>query len=698
MTYYQFMHATAMTLHLNEKTNLFFITNYLNVEDSLIERISDTGIFNSVIKLDQEEGMELYDAAMAKTKGMSEEEIDKVGNSIFDEYLEPYYYPKFKDADFDDEIFVYNDFQRPYYYIANHFNNIVGVEDGYCSIEQQIEGHRFKGKYALVEPFLGKYYPEPLYKHNRITRIISSCNFEELPEYYQERIEVLDFKTLVHEHEQEFMKAQLRVFNLDRIDISSGGILILTTPLSRAKYCTAYESFALYKKLIAEERKTGKKIYIKPHPAEKHVDYKLFEDEQVTVLPKDFPIELLEYSGIRFSKSVSFGSTAIVENLCDRSEVLYSGEVTREHISRFIKKYISNTAIRLNIYIKLTDMHPDKYINAYSFLRDIKGFDTNVCFVVDDNLEEYKEYFDAKHLTARVSEYCKIHKHEGIRYLPDVKLLKKRRSTYKNIQIKKVESSDDFVILNEIISKDSFDFFLLIDDYNCGFTILKRMQTVLRDWIPFCITFYNYTYREEDYRNRVYLGTGRVGDAGTGQIINRIWHKSVIETVDNYDTDSISNAIRERADEVINRPGILMHLDYKRFSELNDPETYYKKRIATAMDKSDSNEEKTHQLAVAAMEYYNWTLVMRPRNTQGLITDILKTNEIDKETACGVGIEIIEQLLTDRKNELKRMIYKNYDDLYYYENIIKKSIHNGKLNHAVMLESALDRIRRKIGR
>lgn len=53
MTYYQLMHATAMTLYLNEKTNLYVISNYLKTDDSFIDRIIETGVYNKVIKIDQ---------------------------------------------------------------------------------------------------------------------------------------------------------------------------------------------------------------------------------------------------------------------------------------------------------------------------------------------------------------------------------------------------------------------------------------------------------------------------------------------------------------------------------------------------------------------------------------------------------------------------------------------------------------------
>ena len=49
MTYYQLMHSVAMALTLDEKPNLYFSMNYMNIKEELLERIRETGVFQNVV-------------------------------------------------------------------------------------------------------------------------------------------------------------------------------------------------------------------------------------------------------------------------------------------------------------------------------------------------------------------------------------------------------------------------------------------------------------------------------------------------------------------------------------------------------------------------------------------------------------------------------------------------------------------------
>ena len=157
MTYYQLMHSVAMALTLDEKPALYFSVNYLNVNDSFLERIRQTEIFDHVVGITARGDLAEFIAELNKTKDFTPEEVDEVGDSIFEKHLEPYYGELFKDADFDDTVYIYNDFQWYSYYVNKHFDDIVGVEDGYGSLEQQLKIHKYKGDQELVVKFLGKY-------------------------------------------------------------------------------------------------------------------------------------------------------------------------------------------------------------------------------------------------------------------------------------------------------------------------------------------------------------------------------------------------------------------------------------------------------------------------------------------------------------------------------------------------------------
>lgn len=623
MTFYQLMHATAMTLELKEKTNLFFISNYLGVDEVFLDRVRDTGLFNSVVRLDQEENMGPYHAAMEKTEGMSPKEIDKIGNSIFEKYLEPYYSKKFANADFNDDIYVYNDFQRPYYFISKHFKTIIGVEDGYGSLSQQMKVHHFKGRYAWVVPFLGKYYPEPLYKNPKITKIISSRTFGDLPEYYQKKLEVLDFKDLMEKNKDDFIKAQLKIFNLENIEIKDGGILILSTPLSRGKFCDSIDNFILYKKLIEEEKANGRKIFIKPHPADVAVDYKLYEDEQVTVLPRQFPIELLEYQGVKFSKSISFGSTAIVDNLCDESVIMYQGNNKPDDIKAFIQDYVQNEFITLNVYVMLTDKLSEQCLNV-RMPKGIERIKLNVTFIASEDKKE---------------NYSKAH------------------------NFKFVDNMEELEIYKNVISKDEFDYFILIDGRNFGTAFMEYLCSVPEKKVQFCTTFFNYTYDGKyDDSRRVLLGSGQVSEAFSSQLRNRLWHRSISKYVDIECQDSIGEALFERRDSVIHRAKLLLYVDNRQYFKIDDGDSYFREKLKELQEEDKEESAIARGTALLMKEYYDWATIMSPRSVKGLLKKYLEDSTLSDSIKAKAESEMLEQLLKEQQSEFNRGIYSRLEN------------------------------------
>lgn len=699
MTYYQLMHATAMTLELGEKTNIYFIWNYLKVSDEFLDRVRDTGIFNLVVKLDQEENMGPYHAAMDNTIGLSDDEIDKIGNSIFEKYLEPYYAEKFADADFEDDIYVYNDFQRPYYFITKHFNNIIGIEDGYGSLSQQMKVHHFKGAYALVTPFLKKYYPEPLYRHRKVSRIISSCYFDDLPDYYYDKLQILDFKDIMERNKESFIQIMMKIFQLGDVEIEDEGILILTTPLSRVRYCDSIDNFLFYKKLIEKEKQNGKQIYIKPHPADSFVDYKLFEDEQVVVLPKQFPIELLEYKGIRFEKSISFGSTAIVDNLCSESITMYTGDNTPSDITSYIKEYVGKERLKLNVYVKLTGMSPDRYMNAFGFLRDKSSLETNVKFIVDrQKQEKYLNYFDPSNLNIRCREFIKMqHENGQVAYSSEAKELRIDNLKHCSYSFVATDCMDDYEIYRSIISEDKFDFFLLVDDRSTGFKSLDAIYKYTRERINFCTTFFNYTHAGQDnLSKRIMLGSGQVGDALSNHIRNRLWHCSARNFIDKDCENSIGEALFNRRDSVIHRAGLLLHEDNGEYLQIENGNIYYSEKLAWLQENCDDEDVLIRNILLLLKDYYDWATIVSPRSVRGLISNFIKSCELNEEVIIGIQNEFIEQLLKERQIEFSRTIYKEIEDFNYYKKALRRLKNSGKFYRSLRRDAISRKIRKLI--
>ena len=77
MTFYQMMHAIAMAMSFEEKPNLFFCMEFLNPDESLIERIGETGIFNTVTGITRRGEFRSLVKEMRKTKEYEDEELDE---------------------------------------------------------------------------------------------------------------------------------------------------------------------------------------------------------------------------------------------------------------------------------------------------------------------------------------------------------------------------------------------------------------------------------------------------------------------------------------------------------------------------------------------------------------------------------------------------------------------------------------------
>ena len=125
VAYYHLMHAMALALTFDQKPNLYLCVEYTNMDDGVVENIRKCGVFNEVIKLDTREFIFDFVPELRKTKKAEPEEIREIGSSLFDEYIDAYYYPKFQGADFDEEIYIYTEYHLMMYSISKHFNNIV---------------------------------------------------------------------------------------------------------------------------------------------------------------------------------------------------------------------------------------------------------------------------------------------------------------------------------------------------------------------------------------------------------------------------------------------------------------------------------------------------------------------------------------------------------------------------------------------
>lgn len=683
MTYYQLMHSIALALTFEEKPNLYFSMDFLNPDEILLERISETGVFNEVRGITWRGDFPELVKELRKTYEAPEEVIDELGSSLFEKYLEPQYEKDFENADKSDEIFVYNDFQYHYYYICKHFENIVGVEDGYGSLQQQIGIHRFKGDKERLEPFIEKgYYPAPLYRHEKVKKIISSTDFEDLDEYYRSKLVVWDYKDIVAQNEEEFKKALLYIFDVKNMGITGNSSLYLGQPLDRSRYCNAVENYLLCKKIIRNENNDNLQVYYKPHPAERN-DPRMYGSERAKVLPKDFPVEVFNYQDEKFERLVTFGSTGASIATCAKDSRVYftKTDFDRQDVTDAVKEQIAGEKLSINMFIKVREMTPETYVNVYSCIFRKAYVKTNLFLLIPEGKkQEYKEYFDKKQLKNRVREYKK-----DIRGSKESLLWHKELGWIKNwlvrysprIEYCEVSSYDDWSIYREVIcKKTNYDYMMLLDEGNPGFILTNKIAKCLRERI-YPVIFFRMQTSTLDPKNkeiRITLNPGYLGDHYNGDFVNKVWHREVIRRFEKEDcsAESLGRLTKEYAEYLRKRNDFSLNKSADVFLEIEDGKHYYK-QIATQL-LSDSKEDALSdeikelygKLANIVYDYYDWCSV-----TQGdpfAITASKAVEDLidDRENQFEVYRIFADSLLTDRAISNSRGLIQ---ELNYYQGI-----------------------------
>lgn len=146
-----------------------------------------------------------------------------------------------------------------------------------------------------------------------------------IPNLIKNKVEIVNIEEKWNNLEEINKEEILSYFNISLknmkiLDNIKDKILLITQPLSEDKFITEEEKIKLYKEIL--EKYNLKNVIIKPHPREK-TDYKKIFNE-VNVLEKNFPIEILSLLGINFYEVVTLFSTAAL-NLKGRSNINFIG-------------------------------------------------------------------------------------------------------------------------------------------------------------------------------------------------------------------------------------------------------------------------------------------------------------------------------------------------------------------------------------
>jgi len=534
LSYYQLSHAIALTLELGEKTNLYFSVNHMGVDDSLAEKINATGLFHKVVLMDHSAVKRSLDGELERTVDLSPEEIDQIGNSLFEKYLTPFYAKVFEDADFEDTIYVYNDFQLHYYYIASHFSDIVGIEDGYAILEKQMNlinntGIQYFNHGKTKAAFVGKYWPEMQWKNPAVKTVISSVPLtDEAPAYLKEKVSVLNYYELVRRHKEAHSSAMNLIFDVDLSGMHPDASLVLTQALHRNKYCSGLENFLLHRKIIREELEKSDYVYVKPHPADR-TDYSVLENERIIILEKNFPSEMLEREEISFHRVVSFMSAATERLQADEHAAVFD-EISpeRSHIVGCISQMTAGESVRFDYYVRVRKCTPEAYINVYLMRRKPKYIRTRINVLLDRNAGK-ADYFDFKYVQKRIEQYFEERKRLNKDILwekPVRELAGTGEDTYAEMNVVPDADCSDAGAA-ELISSSDAEFFFLTDAENQGNVVQEDITSVFtKKSVKQIKAFPEYTYVGGQKYD---LGTGVTGSAVDNRLSGRIYHRSFLE-------------------------------------------------------------------------------------------------------------------------------------------------------------------------
>ncbi len=690
------MHAIALALTFDEKPNLYVTLAYLDLDEAFLDRIRETGVFNLVKGINPRNCHRKFRIELRKTKGADEKTIDEIGTSLFEKYLEPVFEEQFRDADKDDEIYVYNDFQWNYYYLQKHFRAIVGLEDGYGSFPQYVAIHEYKGDMALLNPFIERgFFPEPLYRSPKITKIICNSAYEndELDDYYREKMVVWDYKDIIELHKEQFRDAVLHVFRLDEIDIAENSSLILGQCLDRAKYCDSITNYLLARKMITNEKKQGHTVYYKPHPAEIN-DSRIYADADTVVLSQDFPVEVLQYHKGRFAKAVTFTSTAAATiGFADEIHKYFDkADTTFDEIKASIKKETKGLKLNFDFFIKVRKMDPQTYIDALSCIFRYPVIRTNIHLLFEaDKFDDFKAYYDISKLDQRISEYkAKAPKRDANALHKELGWIKGWLDKYEvAVDHRKVSSLDDWTVFDEAISRDlSFDYMMLLDSGNRLFMLTKQIYDSMKAQMCSGILFLQHTdvTNKKGKTVKASIKPGYVADSFDGTLVNKIWHRAIIRDAARaeHNASGFAEVLDSYAKQIKKRQGFSFNTNTDALYDLEDGDEYFAEKIRDLLLWYNSKDTAQREvlagrLANAFYDYYDWQVLAQGDRGIDNICESIESLINDKELSVMVYKKLIRGLFYEKELADRSESFQDSSFIELTKNAVDTAVESGAL-------------------
>ena len=218
---------------------------------------------------------------------------------------------------------------RAYFLIKYPDNFFRMYEDGYGVYQQKLPAlRRLNRKYITKLPLLKGH--DPQVKEVWVSFPEKVTDKILIPKLRKLDIDALE-NQLTETEKRDIVQQMVGDINL-RAEQST---IIITQPLSEDGYCSEATKIELYRKLVEQELADGNLVYIKTHPRERTV-YP-FDNANVILLPKFFPLEVFNLGSLKISKAVSFFSTALFNLKHVGDKVMYSEDYVVKEIAKCAK-------------------------------------------------------------------------------------------------------------------------------------------------------------------------------------------------------------------------------------------------------------------------------------------------------------------------------------------------------------------------
>lgn len=525
VAYYHLMHAIALAMTFEEKPILYLCVDYTKMTDDIVENIRNSGVFYDVVKLDTAEFLTDFRKEIQKTKDCTPEEIDEIGTSLFDEYIDSYYYPHFRDADFDEDIYIYTEYHLMYYSIVKHFRSIILCEDGYKVMNKRLVTFKYMGYFKRLRPFIeAGYYPKMRFECEKITKLICSGDHEGLPDELRAKVQLWDIRDIISSNRDAYRTALMKIFLKDGMQIRDGSILLIEQPLYRTRFCNDLRYYLFYKKLV-KELSEDHQVVIKPHPAGiKHLD--VFQNDNVEVVPKWVPVECLNYVDCTFDSVVTFYSAALdlMENTRTKESLYNQDEISNAGIKSYIRDYIEGERVDIGLYIYFTGVHD-------RFVKELRNY-----------YENNKRFFFHLHII------CPQEHVEAAR----AALRQVEQTAGEQIPVTACEDFDQDMLMRMLIEDgQQYDFAVGITGHSKSKDVKRTLKKVCRGSMAQCIGINQLAGKSMTVCNPLEPGvlTGAVNVMWTSHILHRMQQAQVstaAQAIEYVYRNGVSTAVIDR--------------------------------------------------------------------------------------------------------------------------------------------------------